>query len=263
MTTSLRRDRSVGSSIGSTASAALASLIATRDFDLTAVSTPVRPASTSSLQLHAHASSSSDPAKSSQRSGPDQVEALRKKYGLPPSPQLGHSAASTAAAPREPVTSMGSSFETSSNPSAPPSATTRSLPGFGGYPAERRGRELEIGRRLPNLMTDESRESSRSKTFVDSCGETSIISRIQAFRRDVLGSVDGPAPREEFRPGSQVRGNSAPLQTSGRSGCRASPVLHSWHDAIGAAMSIGGAAVAATVAASQQGAWTSLGSSCS
>merc|ERR1719453_1238376 len=84
-----------------------------------------------------------------------------------------------------------------------------------------------------------------SEGFSENWKESTTLSRIEAFRKEVLG---GPSNSGS----AQSRGFSAPLaslrlpHTSSTGRPTVSP---SWHGTIGAAMSIGGAAVAATVAA--------------
>merc|ERR1711959_756472 len=94
-----------------------------------------------------------------------------------------------------------------------------------------------------------------SNNFTEHWKESTMLSRIQAFRQEVLGTSTDPR-RQLSRPegSAQHRGFSAPV-APGRfapAAGRNSPALNSWHEAIGAAMSIGGAAVAATVAAAAQ-----------
>jgi hypothetical protein len=224
-------------------------------------STPVHPSSRLWSIAPSHCPEATGPMPS-QRNGREQVEALRQKYGLSSTHQQ---AQGLPLAPREPA-SLARSVESSVTTSQP-IAPQRSTLGFGCETNERRGlsplESLRGRAGVADQADPQNQRRTRSDAFPENwCGEASMLSRIQAFRRDVLGSAENVGLSRpncaHHDTGAQLRGSSAPLASSrsvAPSSARASPVLGSWHEAIGAAMSIGGAAVAATVAAAQQGGW--------
>lgn len=181
---------------------------------------------------------SSDTA--SARTGLEQVEALRHKYGLLHSPR-----------------------QANSNGSFGTAASTSALLGRAQQeeiPADSGGGLVSSASQRNGLLNCSSAASSnggsdeltrpgaaRSPSFAEQWGESPTLSRIQAFRRDVLDST-----RSKLRA-MEVQGRSRSFQlpsTPSTSLARSATAAPCWPEAIGAAMSIGGAAVAATIAAS-------------
>lgn len=236
------------------------------------------------------------------RSSLEQVEALRQKYGLPPSAapssklRDGSGPSSNATSATSLGLGLGLAGSRSSSTSAidtiaplPPRPlgqcseetnrgstehrTCPPVPSIGTIdlsaplllrPLSQCSEEANRGfsGNRTSLLAPPTQPSKESRGFAEQLNDSTMLSRIQAFRRDVLGpsSAFSESPRDiqhtSRRQGAtQQRGFSAPL-AAGRlaphSASRFFPDHNYWHEAIGAAMSIGGAAVAATVAAAAQ-----------